>query len=188
MQRPAHYMDDALYNRIIDECSRYNCGNVHLHNFGEPLLDKRLPGRIRYAKQKGLKRVIIFSNGSVLTAEKANELIDAGLDEIKISFDGTTKAEFEQIRFGLKFDTIVANIKELVKIRNLKKSPLKIKVACCSTSDKNETMRALENCVDDFSFGRVHNWTDSEINHAARSTIRKPCSRVMANIHRAVQW
>ncbi len=178
MQRPARYMDDALYNRIIDECSKYNCGNVHLHNFGEPLLDKRLSERIRYAKQKGLKRVIIFSNGSVLTADKAHELIDAGLDEIKISFDGTTKAEFEQIRFGLKFDTIVANIKELVKIRDLKKSPLKIKVACCSTSDKNETIRTLENCVDDFSFGKVHNWTDSEINHAAKSTIRKPCSRV----------
>ena len=32
--------------------------------------------------------------------------------------------------------------------------------------------------MDDFSFGKVHNWTDSEINHPARSTIRKPCSRV----------
>ncbi len=178
MQRPVCNMDDALYKKIIDECAKYNCGNVHLHNFGEPLLDRNLPERVRYAKKKGIKRVVIFSNGSILTTDKANELIDAGLDVIKVSFDGATKEEFEQIRFPLKFDNIVSNIKELVNIRDLRKSPLKIKVACCSTTDKDETIRTLENCVDDFSFGKVHNWTDSEINHSVKSTIRKPCSRV----------
>jgi radical SAM protein with 4Fe4S-binding SPASM domain len=178
MHRPVCNMDDALYEKIIDECSAHNCGNIHLHNFGEPLLDRNLAIRVRYAKEKGIKRVAIFSNGSLLTAEKANELIDAGLDQIKVSFDGATSQEFEQIRFPLKFDTVIENIKELVRIRNLRKSPLKIKVACCSTSDKNETMRSLENCVDGFSFGKVHNWSDSEIDHAVKSTIRKPCSRV----------
>jgi MoaA/NifB/PqqE/SkfB family radical SAM enzyme len=171
-------MDDALYEKIIDECSKYNCGNVHLHNFGEPLLDKKLAKRVRYAKQKGIKRVAIFSNGSLLTADKANELIDAGLDQIKVSFDGATKEEFERIRPPLKFDIIIENIKELVRIRNLKKSPLKIKVACCSTSDKDETIRSLENCVDGFSFGKIHNWTDTGMDHAEKSAIRKPCSRV----------
>ncbi len=178
MRRPISHMQDVLYNRIIDECSKYNCGSVHLHNFGEPLLDKNLAKRVRYAKEKGLKRVIIFSNGSLLTANKADELMDAGLDEIKISFDGATKEEFEQIRFPLKFDTVVTNIKELVRIRDLRKSPLKIRVACHSTSDKNATIQSLEDCVDEFSFGKVHNWADSEFDHAVKSKIRKPCSRV----------
>jgi MoaA/NifB/PqqE/SkfB family radical SAM enzyme len=178
MQRPVCNMDDALYEKIIDECSTYNCGNIHLHNFGEPLLDRKLAERVQYAKEKGIRKVAIFSNGSLLTAEKANELMDAGLDQIKVSFDGATREEFEQIRSPLKFDVVIENIKELVRIRNLRKSPLKIKVACCSTSDKNETMRSLESCVDGFSFGKVHNWSDSEMDHAAKSTIRKPCSRV----------
>ena len=178
MERPVSYMGDALYEKIIDECSRYHCRSIHLHNFGEPLLDKNLAERVRYAKQKGIKRVAIFSNGLLLTAENANKLIDAGLDQIKVSFDGSTKKEFERIRVPLKFDKIVNNVKELVKIRNLKKSPTKIKVACCSTSDKDETMRSLEKCVDGFSFGKVHNWTDSGMDHAEKSSIRKPCSRV----------
>jgi MoaA/NifB/PqqE/SkfB family radical SAM enzyme len=178
MERPVSYMGDELYEKIIDECTGYNCGSVHLHNFGEPLLDKNLAGRVRYARQKGIKRVVIFSNGSLLTAENANALVDAGLDQIKVSFDGSTREEFERIRPPLKFDKIVNNIKELVKIRNLKKSPMKIKVACCSTSDKDETMRSLENCVDGFSFGKVHNWTDSGMDHAEKSSVRKPCSRV----------
>lgn len=178
MDRPVCHMGDELYERIIDECAGHNCGSVHLHNFGEPLLDKNLAGRVRYAKEKGIKRVVIFSNGSLLTAENANALVDAGLDQIKVSFDGATKEEFERIRFPLKFDKVINNIKELVKIRNLKKSPMKIKVACCSTSDKNETMRSLEDCVDGFSFGKVHNWTDSGMEHAEKSSVRKPCSRV----------
>ena len=178
MQRPTCHMDDALYEKIIDECSEYNCGTVHLHNFGEPLLDKNLVERVRYAKQKGIARVAIFSNGSLLTTDKVNELIDAGLDQIKVSFDGATREEFERIRFPLKFDTIIENIKELVRIRNLKKSALKIKIACCSTSDKNETIRSLEDCVDGFSFGKIHNWSDSGMDHAEKSTVRKPCSRV----------
>jgi hypothetical protein len=178
MHRPVCNMGDELYEKIIDECSEYNCGTVHLHNFGEPLLDKKLAERVRYAKQKGIARVAIFSNGSLLTTDKINELIDAGLDQIKVSFDGATSEEFEKIRFPLKFDTIIENIKELVRIRNFKKSPLKIKAACCSTSDKNETIRSLENCVDGFSFGKVHNWSDSGMDHATKSTIRKPCSRV----------
>ena len=178
MQRPFTYMEDVVYNKIIDECAGYGCGSVHLHNFGEPLLDRCLAERIQYAKKKGLKRIIIFSNGSLLTSQKASELIDAGLDEIKISFDGATRQEFERIRFPLKFDTVVKNIKELVKIRDLKKAPLRVMVACHSTSDKNETMKSLQNCVDKFHFGKVHNWADSEIDHAAKSRIRKPCSRV----------
>jgi MoaA/NifB/PqqE/SkfB family radical SAM enzyme len=142
------------------------------------LLDRHLAKRVRYAKQKGLRRVIIFTNGALLMADKAGELVDAGLDEIKISFDGATKEEFERIRVPLKFDTVVTNIRELVRIRNLKKSPLKIKIACCSTSDKSETMRLLENCVDKFAFGKVHNWTDHETDCVVKSGIRKPCSRV----------
>lgn len=183
MQRPVVHMDDDMYYKIIDECAENKCGNVHLHNFGEPLLDKNLAKRVYYAKNKGLKRVKIFSNGSLITAQKALDLINAGLDEIKISFDGATKEEFEKIRFPLKFDEVTKNIRELIRLRDEHKSPLKIKVTCCSTSDKSETMKMLQNGADEFSFSKIHNWSgdepidEKEISDK-RTGIRKPCSRV----------
>jgi sulfatase maturation enzyme AslB (radical SAM superfamily) len=177
MNRPVGRMDDALFGRIIDQCAAQRCREVHLHNFGEPLLDKRLEERVRYAKQKGIAKVKIFSNGSLLTPERARGLIEAGLDEIKISFDGATREEFENIRRPLKFDRVVNNVEQLVKIRNELGSPMKIGVACCSTTDREATMQALSKLVDDFSFGKVHNWA-SEGEPASRSTIRKPCSRL----------
>lgn len=175
MKRAITTMDDSLYTRLIDECAANRCREVHLHNFGEPLLDKRIEDRIAYAKQKGIRRVKIFCNGSLLTAARAQRLIESGLDEVKISFDGATRDEFERIRPPLRFDTVVENIMELVKLRNASRSKLKVRVACCSTTDKAATMRSLEKVVDAFSFGKLHNWGGQ---NEIRRGLRKPCSRV----------
>jgi hypothetical protein len=177
LRRKVQRMDDALFTRVIDECASSGCAEVHLHNFGEPLLDGRLADRIRYAKQQGLPKVKIFSNGSLLDETKARALIASGLDEIKISFDGATREEFERIRVPLKFDAVVENICRLVVLRNEMQSSLRIEVACCSTSDQQATMRMLQQVVDGFSFGKIHNWA-GQVPTSPRRQIRKPCSRV----------
>ena len=175
MRRPIATMDDGLYARLIDECATAGCREVHLHNFGEPLLDRKIEDRITYAKGKGIRKVKIFCNGSLLTAARGRRLMEAGLDEIKVSFDGATREEFERIRTPLKFDAVVENIFEFVKLRDAARSKLKIRVACCSTTDKEATMQFLEHVVDDFSFGKLHNWGgQSDQKHG----IRKPCSRL----------
>ena len=59
--RPIVTMSSDLYTRLIDKCAAAGCREVHLHNFGEPLLDKHLEERIAYAKQQGIRRVKIFA-------------------------------------------------------------------------------------------------------------------------------
>ncbi len=181
LKRPIRRMDDDLFARIIDECGACGCKEVHLHNFGEPLLDQHLEQRVRQAKQMGLPKVKIFSNGSLLSQRRARGLIEAGLDEIKISFDGATREEFERIRVPLKYDRVVENIKCLVALRDELQSAMKIKVACCSTTDKQGTMRSLERIVDGFSFGKIHNWAGGD-RPAEDGKIRKPCSRLFRTL------
>jgi radical SAM protein with 4Fe4S-binding SPASM domain len=170
-------MDQGLYTQIIDESAESGCKEIHLHNFGEPLLDRHLEDKIRYAKQQGLSKVKIFTNGSLLNAARSQSLIQAGLDEIKISIDGAGKEEFERIRFPLKFDRVVQNIKHLVANKQRLQSPLRIAVACCSTSDMEGTIRQLEGIVDRFSFGKLHNW-GGERRPVGRWRVRKPCTRL----------
>jgi sulfatase maturation enzyme AslB (radical SAM superfamily) len=177
IQRPIQRMDDDLFTAIVDECAAEGCQEIHLHNFGEPLLDKGLEDRIRYAKSQGVKKVKIFSNGSLINQHRARGLIEAGLDELKISMDGATREEFEQIRVPLEFDEVVENVKTLVALRDELGSALAIRVACCSTSDKSGTMQSLESIVDGFSFGKVHNWA-SDAFSSRNGKIRKPCSRL----------
>ena len=92
-----------------------------------------------------------------------------------MSFDGATREEFERIRTPLKFDAVVQNVVELVKLRNALRSKLKVHVACCSTTDKEATMRSLAKVVDGFAFGKLHNWGGQS---AVRKWLRKPCSRL----------
>jgi radical SAM protein with 4Fe4S-binding SPASM domain len=179
MQRKISTIDNSLFKKIINECKENKCKCVHLHNFGEPLLDKDIFDRIKFAKDAGIKRVKIFSNGSLLDNDKAIKLINSGLDEIKISFDGSSKDEYENIRIPLKFDTVVSNITNLSRLRNSMGSNLKIRVACCSTSSKTKTMEMLEKHVDSFSFGKIHNWgDDADKTNILQRNIRKPCSRI----------
>jgi radical SAM protein with 4Fe4S-binding SPASM domain len=174
-------MDDALYLRLVDECAQFGCREIQLHNFGEPLMDRELEARVSYAKGKGIKKVKIFSNGSLLNCDRAKALIDAGLDEIKISIDGASKEEFERIRVPLRFETVIENIKDLIAMRNTAGSRMKVHITCCSTSDKQETMRPLKSIVDGFSFSRIHNWGDYEqANTSGR--LRKPCQRLWRNL------
>lgn len=55
---------------------------------GEPLLERRVPEIIRAIKaSERFVYVYIVTNGSLLTAEKAAELFDAGLDQLSISLN-----------------------------------------------------------------------------------------------------
>jgi hypothetical protein len=177
MQRPIRRMDDRLFRRVVDECAESGCREIHLHNFGEPLLDPQLDDRIRTIKERGVRRVKIFSNGSLLDESWARRLIDAGLDEIKISLDGGTRREYERIRVPLNFDRVLENLCRLVTLRNELGSRLVIGAACSTTSDRRATARLLRPIVDSLVFGKVHNWAGTEA-AGTRRAVRKPCSRL----------
>ncbi len=177
MERPVAVMSPDLYARIVRECGENHCREIQLHHFGEPLIDPNLEEKVRLAKAAGVKKVKFFSNGSLLTEERSRALIDAGLDEIAVSFDGETPDEYERIRTPLRFDTVINNIKNLIALKNAAKSPLRIRIACCTTGNIAETIALLpQEGIDKFSFGKTHSWASGD--GAAVKKIRKPCSRV----------
>ena len=125
-------MDMKLYKKIIDNCEKLKIMSLTLSFFGEPLLDKDLIQKIKYAKERKMK-VAFFSNASLLTEKWAKELIESGLDGITISFDGYSKATYEKIRKSTiviyLFDAHTVTSKELAAIitdlkRNLFNSQL----------------------------------------------------------------
>src|SRR5437763_9236561 len=83
---------------------------VVLHGLGEPLLNKELPRMIRYLKARGTY-VLFNSNGILLNAKRGQELVDAGLDEYRLSMDGATRETYAQVRGVDAFDKIWRNIR-----------------------------------------------------------------------------
>ena len=107
-----------LFSRIIDEGVAHGLCSIKLSFRGEPMLHKQLPDMVRHAKQKGILDVYFNTNGTLLTEDTINRLIDAGLDRISISFEGTTKEVYEQHRVGAKFEQVIANVRALRRIRD----------------------------------------------------------------------
>ena len=183
MTRQLGVMDMDLYEKIIHECAKNHIGSIHLHNFGEPLMDNNLAHRIKMAKEVGIHRVKIFSNGSLLTSEKALELIESGLDEIKISIDGHTKETFEKIRKRLSYDVVVDNISSIIRLRekNNRKTP-KVVLNFVRTEkniqEEKAFVRRWSGEVDKVSIDKAHNWGVNHFIPLKNSKIHKPCLRV----------
>src|SRR5260221_4010461 len=83
---------------------------VVLHGLGEPLLNKDLPRMIHYLKARGTY-VLFNSNGILLNVKRRQELIDAGLDEYRLSIDGATRETYARLRGADAFDKISRNIR-----------------------------------------------------------------------------
>jgi radical SAM protein with 4Fe4S-binding SPASM domain len=82
------------------------------------LIDKRLERKIAAMKGIGIPTVTIITNGSLMTRKRAEGILEAGLDFIDFSVDGSTKETFEKIRVQLDFDEVVSNIENFIELRN----------------------------------------------------------------------
>ncbi len=89
---------------------------VVLHGLGEPLLNKDLPRMIRYLKERGTY-VLFNSNGILLNAKRGQALIEAGLDEFRLSMDGATRETYSLVRGVDAFDKIWRNVKAFIAMQ-----------------------------------------------------------------------
>lgn len=178
LSREIGIMSQPLYEKLIDECAAGGVKTLHLHNFGEPLLDPDLADRIKLAKDKGIPRNKIYSNGRLLRNDLAKNLLDSGLDELKISVDGADADEFASVRRGLSLDQILDNLNQLAELRNNGTGNKNIKVTaiCTQSSDRERTEKLLAGTVDKVEYSRIHNWGGA-LNRLGLKKIRKPCIR-----------
>lgn len=58
-----------------------------LHGVGEPLLNRDLPRMVAHLKSRGVY-VLFNTNATLLTEDWGRRLIEAGLDELRVSVDG----------------------------------------------------------------------------------------------------
>lgn len=117
------FMEWDLFRKVIDDISDENGGLVpaiKLSCRGEPLLHKEIVRMIQYAKQRGILEVALNTNGVLLTPELSEQILDAGLDCLLLSFDAATRETYEKIRVGADYDEVLANIREFARIREKK--------------------------------------------------------------------
>jgi len=105
---PPGDMSWGLFTSIVDQFP--NIARVVLHGVGEPMMVRNLPRMVRYLKARGTY-VLFNTNGTLLTARKGAELIDSGLDELRVSLDAAEPEAFRLVRGKPFFDRIVRNVR-----------------------------------------------------------------------------
>ena len=113
-------MSFDTFKKIIDEGAEYGLRAIKLNSGGrgEPILNKSLPEMVAYAKSKGIMDVYFNTNATLLTHDIGTKLIEAGLDRISISLEGTDANMYEKYRVGASFEKVLKNIKEFIKLRD----------------------------------------------------------------------
>lgn len=112
MERDKGFMDEQMIKTIIDDASELGFKMLDLRNFGEPLMDKRLPEFAAYARDKGFNKIYIHTNGWPLRADRLDAWGKAGITEVNLSL--SPKAEFAETRPGIPVEKYFANIEKLV--------------------------------------------------------------------------
>lgn len=118
------FMQEDTFRIIADQCGIYGAW-VRISGGGEPMLHPQAVELIEYAKKVGAK-VGLITNGSRFTEESSRRLLEANVDMIEFSVDAADEKTYDRVRRGLKWETLVTNVRRMVELRNQLKSSTKI--------------------------------------------------------------
>lgn len=113
---------------------------IRLIGNGEPLINKRLPDMVRYIKEHDFAdRIEVTTNGSLLTHQMSDALIDAGLTRLLISVQGVTKDKYKKIcGYQIDYDKFLEQIEYFFSCRKNCKLYIKtVDVALENEEEKN---------------------------------------------------
>jgi MoaA/NifB/PqqE/SkfB family radical SAM enzyme len=139
---PEADMPWELFTSLIDQYP--NIARVVLHGIGEPMLVKDIAQRVKYLKDHNIY-VLFNTNGTLLNAANGRALIDAGLDELRVSLDAAESEVYQMVRGKDFFAKIVENVRAFTKLQRELNAP-KPRVSLWLTGLR-ETVDQLPNFV-----------------------------------------
>jgi uncharacterized Fe-S cluster-containing radical SAM superfamily protein len=123
LERQGHlygFMDKNIIEKISAQIKEFpqKIKRVNFSGFGEPLTNKNLPWMIRSIKLSGVvETTSLITNGTLFNKDFSNEIVDSGIDIIKISLQGINSDDYHKHSGAtINFDEMLANLKYLYDI------------------------------------------------------------------------
>jgi radical SAM protein with 4Fe4S-binding SPASM domain len=111
--RTSGAMDLATFTRLIDELPSLR--RVTMQGLGEPLLAPDFFPMLELLAERGIE-MGFNTNGTLLTRERAERLVELGVSWLHVSLDGATAPTYEDIRGRSSFELVRRNIVGLVEV------------------------------------------------------------------------
>lgn len=169
-----HAMPFDLFTKIINDIDKFEekIKVLRINGQGEPLLNKNFCKMVKYAKEADVAKWIeTITNGSMLNPKLNQELVDSGIDRIRISIEAIDDEGYKNIaNVNMDIKVLVDNIADLYK-RSRGKTEIYIKTvdASVDTESKKELFYTMfgDICDKIFIDNVIPMWSDFEkINEA----------------------
>ena len=105
-------MDLASFTELLD--SLPDLRKVTMQGLGEPLLAPDFFAMLELLASRGIA-MGFNTNGTLLTREKAERLVDLGVDWLHVSLDGATAPTYEDVRRRSQFELVRRNVAGLME-------------------------------------------------------------------------
>ncbi|MEW6668828.1 MAG: radical SAM/SPASM domain-containing protein [Thermodesulfobacteriota bacterium] len=157
------------FTRIVDDFKVWDGPKlkvIRFIGFGEPFLNKELPRMLRYAKQASLAdRMEITSNCSLLTPTLSEQLVEHGLDYLRVSIYSPYQEKHEAVTHSaIDIRVIYDNLLRLQNIKLTHKSDRPfVYIKMLDTFDERENrafFTKYSTVADEILIEKPHNWLD----------------------------
>ena len=118
--RPTGKLDEAFYQRLIDEVHE-SLLYLTFYFQGEPYLHPDFLRMVQYAGQRNIYTAT-STNAHFLTDEQAQKTVESGLDRLIISIDGSTQETYEAYRKSGDLQKVLDGTERIVYWRKKLKS------------------------------------------------------------------
>lgn len=179
-----------VFTKIVDDALQYDLDTVSLHGSGEPTLNRDMARYVDYVKSKNIK-CLSFTNGYRLTEDISRELIEAGIDTLRISCIGYDRDSYAYWMSMDTFDKVRENVKRFVDLNTEMggQSDVHIHHLITDVENKAQEIELYRQNWSDYTGAKseiwlMHNWAGSEVElgyhreaMVASSGIRRSCGR-----------
>ncbi len=153
---PFGAMSRELFEKLISGLGEFLfLQSVMFAGFGEPLFHPDIVWMVRKIKETTGAVVEITTNGTLLDEEMARGLLEAGLDRLWVSFDGTSADRFEDIRQGASFQLVLGNVQRMREMADRMSRPFAIGISFVLMRDNIEEIKNIEELIQAVGADRV---------------------------------
>lgn len=150
--RKVGIMPFPIFKHVVDGVIGFKgkIEKLYLYKDGEPFVNEDFSKMVAYAKKMKIARSVeTTSNGSLITKERAREVVDAGLDAIRISVEHVSDSGYKKFTKTFSdYKKIRKNVAFLYKLKCKRNSSLKIHAKIL---DINLTADEKKRFLSDFS-------------------------------------
>lgn len=175
VQRAKGFMTMQIYKKIIHDLEVLTMGGkkqierLHLYKDGEPLLNPNIGEMVACVKKANVTRSVeLTTNGSLLTEEKITEILDAGLDVIRVSIEHVNDLFYSQVSSGkYTYQDIINNVRLLYKAKKEQNSSLHVHVKIVDTNltqeEKDIFINDVVSIADSWNVDVLMGWSSCDM-------------------------